>query len=441
MSSNIVVDASNRSSRRSRRTTAIELEAEEKGTLEGIAALRTGEARKVERARILISLNDGESVSATAAARSIDRRTVRETVRRYVHLREEFPEAGVDGWLEDRSRTGRPDTFDVFLWTDILALVTTDPRDHGYKETHWSSALVARHLIGSRRVSAIHRTTISRFFAKADIKPHRVRQWLNRPDDPEFEVRAAKIKGLLAGASPPLSEADRKKEPGHFQAPAPDLAAVRRMRRTREERALVSFDEKTGMQAKERIAPDQPVAPGRIARQEFEYVRHGTMVLLALMVVQTGIVLARVLAHRANSDTARVLDHMLNKLWAMGYKGADIIVDQLNTHWSVDVVEVVARHCGIPMPSHDQIATGPQRREWLERSTRRRVVFHFCPKHSSWLNPIEIWFSVLVRKALRRGSFDSKQDLKKRVLEFVAYYNKHLAHPYRFKKYQLQIAA
>ena len=110
-----------------------------------------------------------------------------------------------------------------------------------------------------------------------------MRQWLNRPDDPEFDDRAATIKGLLAGASAPLTDADRN-SPASASAPAPDLALMHRMQRTRDHRALVSFDEKPGMQAKERIAEDLPVAPGRIAKQEFEYVRHGTMVLLALMI-------------------------------------------------------------------------------------------------------------------------------------------------------------
>lgn len=408
--------------------------------LERLAALRSAEARIVERARAILSLTSGASVTATAAALSIDRRTVRGAIRRYVERRTTIPDGPVEVWLADRARVGRPNTFDEFLWTDILALVTTDPRDHGIEETHWSSALLAQRLIEQKRVRTIHRATISRFFAEAGIKPHRVRQWLNRPDDPEFDARAAKIKGLLAGASSPLTDADRK-APVRCKGPAPDMAAMRRMRRTKEHRALASFDEKPGMQAKERIAPMLPVAPGRIARQEFEYVRHGTMVLFALMVVQTGIVLARVMPRRRNIETAQVLDQMLKQLWALGYTAVDIIADQLNTHWSVDAVRVVARHCHARMPHADRIATGRQRREWLEQSKRRRIVVHFIPKHSSWLNPIEIWFSVLARKLLRRGSFESTDDLTNQVKRFVDYYNQRLAHPYRFKKYQLQVAA
>ncbi len=93
------------------------------------------------------------------------------------------------------------------------------------------------------------------------------------------------------------------------------------------------------------------------------------------------------------------------------------------------------------MPRPSRVATGAQRRAWLERSRSRRVVLHFTPKHSSWLNPIEIWFSVLARKVLRRGSFDSTSDLSAGVMRFVDYYNEQLARPYRFKKYQLQAAA
>jgi transposase len=393
----------------------------------------------VERAKAILALADGATVTATAIQLQIDRRTARAALKRYLELRELSPEGPIESWLLDRARTGRPDTFDEFVWTDVLAMVTTDPRDHRLEETHWSSQLLARRLIEQGRVRKIHRTTISRFFAKAGIKPHRVRQWLNRPADPEFERRAANIKGLLAGASRPLTDADRKTS-ANGASPTPDLTSMRWMQKTKDRRALVSFDEKPGMQAKERIAPTRRLAPGRIEREEFEYARHGTMVLLALMVVQTGIVLARVLPHRTNADTARVLDRMLTYLWTHGYQGADIILDQLNTHWSVEMVGVVAKHCGLESPEVDQIATGRQRREWLERTKTRKVVLHFVPKHCSWLNPIEIWFSVLGRKVLRRGSFASTKDLTNRVNAFVAYYNKRLAHPYRFKKYQLQAA-
>lgn len=419
---------------------AVALTESERSDLERIAALRTAEARMVQRARVVLLHADGRSVSSIAEKLSVDRRTVRAAVRRFAELRAHRPHDSIEHWLVDRERTGRPDTFDAFLWTDVLALVTSNPRSHGIEETHWSSESLARHLIDSKRVPTIHHSTISRFFAKAGIKPHRVRQWLNRPDDPEFDTRAAHIKGLLAGASPPLANTERPTEI-RFSKPAPDLASMRRMQRTRERRALLSFDEKPGMQAKERIAPTLPVAPGRIAREEFEYVRHGTMVLLALMVVQTGVVLARVLRHRGNLDTARVLDQMLRRLWSQGYEGADIILDQLNTHWSIEIVRVVAKHCRIAMPRPSRVATGAQRRAWLERSGSRRVVMHFIPKHSSWLNPIEIWFSVLARKVLRRGSFDSTSDLSANVMRFVDYYNERLARPYRFKKYQLQAAA
>lgn len=441
-SSNIAVDRLRNDANSTRLTRLrVDLRDIEKRELERVVSHRTGEARMVERARIILMTVDGMSVSRTASILTIDRRTVRAALRRYLELRADRPDDPIESWLEDRPRVGRPDTFDEFLWTDVLALATSDPTLSGIEETQWSSALIARHLIKAGRVPCIHRTTISRFFAKADIKPHRVRQWLNRPDDPEFDTRAAAIKGLLAGASPPLTDLERKKKPATFSSPPPDLATMRRMQREREDRALVSFDEKPGMQAKERNAPDLPVAPGRIARQEFEYVRHGTKVLLALMIVQTGVVIARVLSHRRNTETARVLDQMLNRLWSFGYKGADIILDQLNTHWSIEIVRVIARHCGMEMPRPDQIAKGWQRRKWLERTRNRRVVLHFAPKHASWLNPIETWFSVLARKLLRRGSFKTTEDLASRVMRFVDYYNKRLAHPYRFKKYQLQAAA
>ena len=172
--------------------------------------------------------------------------------------------------------------------------------------------------------------------------------------------------------------------------------------------------------------------PGRVARQEYEYRRHGTLVLFALMIVQTGCILGKLMARRRSPDTARTMDAFLNTLWAQGFTGADVILDNLNTHWSRAMVRVVARHRGVRAP---KLRTGTERRAWLESRDHPRVVFHFTPKHASWLNPIEIWFAVLSRKVLRRGSFESTADLQARVERFIEYYNKRLAHPYRFKPY------
>ena len=107
-----------------------------------------------------------------------------------------------------------------------------------------------------------------------------------------------------------------------------------------------------------------------------------------------------------------------------------IVVDQLNTHWHHDLCEAVARLSEVPYDP-EQHKIGPERREFL-MGTDKRVVVHYTPKHASWLNQIEIWFSVLVRKLLQRETFCSLAELEERILDFIAYYNRNLAHPYRW---------
>ncbi len=141
---------------------------------------------------------------------------------------------------------------------------------------------------------------------------------------------------------------------------------------------------------------------------------------------------------RTNEDTARLLRMHLVLLLLQGYRQITVVLDQLNTHMSLDVVQMVAELCNLPLPDLSTLQTMAQRRAWLERADKP-IVFSFTPKHASWLNPIEIWFGVLVRKVLRRGSFSSLEDLRARLNAFIEYYNEKLAHPYKLR--QLKKAA
>jgi len=197
----------------------------------------------------------------------------------------------------------------------------------------------------------------------------------------------------------------------------------------------VSIDEMTGIQALERIAPSLPMQPGKVERREFEYVRHGTQALIACFDVVTGKVAGAVTERRAEADFVAVLaDLFASAAPTLNWR---IVCDNLNTHMSEGVVRLVARRCGIAEQSlgrkgRDGILATRASRETFLRDQSHRISFHFTPKHASWLNQIEIWFSILVRKLLRRESFTSTADLKHRIERFIAYFNQTMAKPFKW---------
>lgn len=390
-----------------RTATPIQLQAQEEEDLWHLARQPTVELRLSQRAQVILHAAQGQSNQQIRDQFGFDLKTIRKWRSRYLRRREEKPQSSVGQRLTDADRPGRPPKFSEFFFVDLVAIATSKPEDSQRPVTHWTSWELAEEVVLRRMTTSIHRSTISRFLAECKLQPHRVKGWMNRKEDPEFEPRAHGVKELLVQAQ---------------KAPCP-------------EHVVVSFDEKTGMQAKERIAPDQPMAPGRPTRQEFEYQRHGTLVLFAMMLVHTGEVLARTRPNRPNTVTADVLRSLLQDLLTSGYKRISVVLDQLNTHWSEDLVKVVAQMCGLAEPASESIRTGDQRRAWLEDPTKP-IVFHFTPKHASWLNPVETWFSVLVRKVLRRGSFRSTADLEEKVHRFIDYFNEKLARPYRLNAWR-----
>lgn len=196
----------------------------------------------------------------------------------------------------------------------------------------------------------------------------------------------------------------------------------------------VSCDEMTGIQALERLHATKPVKPGFVERREFEYVRHGTQTLIANFEVATGRIISPSIG-----DTRTEMDfgeHIKRSISANPEGEWVFVSDQLNTHKSETLVRFVAEQCNI------QIDLGEKGKSGILKSIETRTAFLTCPshrirfvytpKHASWLNQVEIWFSILVRKLLRRASFTSKENLAQRILTFIEYFNDTMAKPFKW---------
>jgi transposase len=196
----------------------------------------------------------------------------------------------------------------------------------------------------------------------------------------------------------------------------------------------VSTDELTGVQALERKHAGLPLAPGKVERREFEYIRHGTRSFILSRDVVTGKVLA---PFCGPTRTERDFLAHLQALVATdpSAKRWHIVCDNLNTHQSESLVRWVAERSGITQDlgrkGESGILTSMTTRSAFLRLADHTVVFHYTPKHSSWLNQIEIWLSILVRKLLKRGSFVSVEALEAKVLAFIDYYNQ-TAKPFKW---------
>ena len=197
---------------------------------------------------------------------------------------------------------------------------------------------------------------------------------------------------------------------------------------------VISVDEKTGIQALERAAATLPMKKGIPERQESEYIRHGTRCLIGSFKVATGeMVTPTVGATRTEAD---FVAHIAQTMASDPSADWIFVVDQLDTHKSESLVRLVADNCGATEELGVKGSTGilktrHTRAEFLSDPSHR-IRFVYTPKHASWLNQIEMWFSILVRKLLKRGSFKSIGDLRDQILAFIAYFNRTMAKPFKW---------
>ena len=226
--------------------------------------------------------------------------------------------------------------------------------------SHWSVRQLAEEL---RSEVDIGKSQLQKLLSEMDLQPHRFEMWLNS-QDPDFEAKEAEVVGL------------------YMDPPKKAL--------------VISVDEKTGIQALGRKYPDRPMVPGSPAKREFEYVRHGTRSLFAALLVHEGKVIAKANKRHTRVEFLEFLRH-LHRICPKR-KQLHVIVDNLSTH------------------------KGDEVEQWLRRHPR--VHIHFTPTHASWLNQIELWFSILSRRLLRRGIFTSTKDLVEQIMSFIKEYNK-----------------
>jgi transposase len=233
----------------------------------------------------------------------------------------------------------------------------------------WSQKSLAGYLEGSGRVRRISRSSVQRILAAADLRPHKVRMWCTS-NDPDYDRKVADVTGLYL--EPPPGE------------------------------VVLSIDEKTQMQALSRRVALRRAQPGRLGRQESDYDRHGTRCLLACFNVRTGKVVGRMSAQHRSVEFLGFLDEVAR---AYPHGRVHVIVDNLNTHY------------------------GPRVEAWNQEHGGR-FVFHYTPYHASWLNQVEVFFSILARRVLHHAEFARTEEIDRAVLGFLAAWNRDEAHPF-----------
>ena len=301
----------------------------------------------------------------------------------------------IEAVLADEPRPGAPAKFTPEQVTQILAVACEPPETSGRPITHWTAMELTDEVIQRGIVASISPSQVSRYLREAALQPHKGRYWLNTTE----------------------------KDPGRFEEQVKTvcdtyLSAPER-ERTHHTRT-VSVDGMTGLQALERIAPDKAMIAGKCQLIEFEYARHGTLCLIGNLVVTTGGLLRPTIGPtRMEADFASHIEQTA----ATDPEGSWVfVVDNLNIHCSESLVTLVAKACevakGLGKRGTRGILKSVASRQAFLSETSHRIRFVYLPKHSSWLNQIEVVFGVIMRKVIRRGSFTSVEDFAHETVEF-----------------------
>ena len=363
-----------------RRVIALPTDAGQRQRLLEISRSRTEPTSRVERARIILAYLEEPSAYAVARTIGVTQQTVTRCLKRAAEL-------GVIEALDDRPRAGRDPVITAEAKTWLVALACRKAKELGYPHELWTTRLLAAHArrhgppAGHPSLAKLAQGTVCKILAEQDVKPHKVRYYLEKRD-PEFEPKMAEILCVYRQVAMLRAQAAN----GDSQSPeSSDVGSL----------AIISYDEKPGIQAIGTTAPDRPPLPGTspTVMRDHEYKRHGTLTLMAGIDLLTGNVHAVVKERHRSREFIEFL-----KLLDTAYP-ADTAIEVILDNHSAHVSKETAA--------------------WLAVQPVGRFTFTFTPKHGSWLNIIEGFFSKLARSVLRHIRVSSKHELKERLMAFI----------------------